>query len=1569
MMGHTNIMAGVSFAVVCALLMTGHAVAQSNPVYPKSPYGSADGVTVAPPLDHVSVEGTPYPTRGLSAYVPAKGTKIGQSSSAISQTGEPLEVSGRLLRGFGFGQGGGSDHARIKITPHASLPDHEQLGYTVSGWFRVPTNQAGVNPIIQLRNAVGTPKCSDVQEAPSTLSCPSGETIKSIQNAYYGQTFGGGQCFSRSTNACSTSPVDAVKQKCLNRASCDFTWPNYEFGDPCPNIVKRFMVTYTCAPYNAAPATSRLLYVNNSQDAKLHLEIGDGESLTSASTVNDGKWHHYAIVFKSSGTAASGGGYLTLFVDGYAEARSKGVDVATRFNEIEVGAVTLGARGAGQANVSNGLLGSHTDQDDILVYKRPLNEPEVRSLIDKTRTGLSLLLPPLDAAEYASANIGYGTTPTRANTSSTYRSTFKALTPPATGFALPVDAGGLQHTSSFTVGAWIYIDGSKPADGTTLLELANASGAAGIKLSTFFDSRVYKSSLKLVVRNTNDTSYTIEQYPFSELFPGTNRWSFVSFTIDQASGKASMYLDGKWLGETSTRSGTPFAGGDMTAKLGANLHLGWAGLYARALTEDEVMTQRSPGPTVWLDGQLHSGKPRDWADFHDHEEDDRRREGISLIKKSGDSPQRALYFDNQPNSQYATAVEIGAYSELDDETFSLFAHVEPGTLFFNQNKHIPLFYKYSGRGSIYNKFEFQSHIRCATYSACNLYIMAPDSANILRTYRTAFAIPANGPRIAMSYDGNTPTVAISGKLHELTRIDSGQPYAHTGQQAPSRGYNLRFGLFDDENSVSDLALREVRVYARPLSVVELEALGRTCSELSCEEQNQECFETLGAYNGTATCTTCSAGSFDSLANESQGGICTKKAGVFEECVGSSECAQGMCLQSYINASNPEASSKYYCASDARSGQCEQTCNQLNRDCEFTFGGLPGSQIGAGTGYTCGECKQYFSEPTEGDVSQVACRWTPTGETGDIVTSALGCKNGQIHEYGEPVFNVYSRRGAAVADKTWFLQNVWGRYRNNGGYVDAVNGTYNQNIKRCAPADCQECADLNRQCDGYGRCLPSCRQNYRQVWSMLSPSACYTAWKNLINDGIGAPNGLTPWWDGAVGHYLWMPHGSWEGLPTKEHINYMFRYDSGAFQPSDITALETIGVGPNYMKLVLDPNLANQFRARHPNKSLQIARCLAPDSVFRDPQFNFKTCVAVRNPNGSACPPPGEPSQGDNGDHQFCVSNFCARDTKICEKGTNNVEEAEGNNRNDNQSGKENTNFGIIHKNQTKVTASEGAPGSRRRAYTADSSNGAQAIFFGQSFDVFTINPSIQSRQNGAASVTSSFRILGVTIPTNSTPATSCAGAKWTNGSWTGSGECGLNLDKPNLSTNNKLCFPVAEDWIKKKSKSFTFAAGPVPITVKAAPTIDVCVSMISDISSSGAFSFGVKPAVGFGGDLRGGIGVEGPVVTAWAGIRAVLTVVEIGFPITWIVTAAQRKNAQGNPVPDLFEILYNAKIALEMEILSGFLSIFAEVGVGPFTTEWDLKVFEWKGFTFSKTLYEPTIKKTVLDFKYLLGNP
>ena len=1556
-----------SVALFCSCLLSSSAMAQSNPVYPKSPYGEQSGKAIVPPLDHVSVEGTPYPTRGLQVYAPSMNANRGSDDGNLARFGAPLEVDGKLLKGYGFGQGGASDFSYLELTPGAPLVSGAKPGFTVSGWFRIPVNQNGVNPIMQLRKvATGTSQCADVREAPTSLTCPAGQVITSVERAYYGQVFGQGQCFQRTTNTCSTEPTDKVKQRCLGQQNCSFNYPNFEFGDPCPNIVKHFMVNYRCGPALSTEPTNRLLYVDNSQDGKLHLEVGDGEELESASVVNDGKWHHFAIVFKGSGSTSKGAGYLTLFVDGYAEARTKGVDVGLELSLLEVGSVTADARAANSSNVRNNRLGSRTWQDEVMIYDRPLNEPEVRSLIDKTKLGISMILPPTSAQEYAADNAGYGTKSTTANTSSTYQSEFKALTAPPTGFQFGVDGSGLHHASSFTIGAWIYLE-SKPADGSKLFELKDAQNSSGVTLQTFYDDRVRRTGIKAIIRNTNGTTYSVDQYPFNDYFPGTKRWSFLSLTVDQATGKAITRLDGVFIGEGSTQAGTPFRDGNLIATMPSVLDLAWLALYTKALSKDELMGQRSPGPLVWLDRTVVNGRAVDWADYHDHEIDDGRRENVSLQRNPGDNPASSLLFDLQNNNSKAVAATVSAYGALDDPTFSIYAHLNSENLYLHQNKYIPVFYKHVSNANIYSKHEFQSHIMCRTFQACTLYVMAPDSAGILRSYQTAFLIPPNGPRIAMSYDGNIPRVAISGELRTLTRIDYAQPYSHTGQAAPSGAYTFRFGLFPNENAVTMINYQEARIYARPLADVELEALGRTCSQLSCGEQGQSCFETFGAYNGTATCTSCAPGSYDSLSYESQGGICDAKSQAFEECAGDTECSDGVCMRGYSSPSNPEASQKYYCATNYSSSACNTTCNALNRSCQTVYGRLLSNPNATGGGYSCGACKQYFSEPTEGDVTKIPCKWTPTGEVGDVVSSRLGCKSGVAESWLEPVFNVYSNRGP-IEDKGWFLQNVWARYGNQGGYISAVNGTYNTAITRCSALDQQQCEDLNRLWSN-GRCLPQCRANYRRVWSMLSPNACWKAWTNILNDGIGSPQGTTPWWDGAVGHYLWMPHHAGEGLPTKEHINYMFRYDSGAFQPSDITALENIGVGPNYMKLVLDPNLAAQFRAKYPNKSLQVARCLATDSAFRDPQFNFRTCVAKRNPNGSACPPPGEPSQGDNGDHQFCVSNFCARDSKVCEDGTNNVEKVQGENRNDNQSGKSNTKFGLFHKNQTDVTAKESAPGSRRRAYTAKSSNGAEAVFFGQSFDVFTINPSIASGQNGAASVTSSFRILGVTVATNSDPATSCTGGKWENGSWSGSGECGINIDKPTLSGGNKLCLPVAEDWIEKKSKSFTFTAGPVPITVKAAPTIDVCVSLASAISSSGEFTFGVKPAVGFGGDLRGGIGVEGPVVTAWAGIRAVLTVIEIGFPIVWVVKAQQRTNAQGSPVPDMFEILYNAKIALEMDILSGFLSIFAEVGVGPFTTEWDLKVFEWKGFTFSKTLFESTVKKVVLDFRYLLGNP
>lgn len=96
------------------------------------------------------------------------------------------------------------------------------------------------------------------QQVPASLSCPFGEVIKKIKFASYGLPIG--SCGGRlnASNCHAQNSMSRVKALCLNRRSCKVRGSNSIFGDPCPGIVKKLMVEYSCGSASASHEANKV---------------------------------------------------------------------------------------------------------------------------------------------------------------------------------------------------------------------------------------------------------------------------------------------------------------------------------------------------------------------------------------------------------------------------------------------------------------------------------------------------------------------------------------------------------------------------------------------------------------------------------------------------------------------------------------------------------------------------------------------------------------------------------------------------------------------------------------------------------------------------------------------------------------------------------------------------------------------------------------------------------------------------------------------------------------------------------------------------------------------------------------------------------------------------------------------------------------------------------------------------------------------------------------------------------------------------------------------------------------
>lgn len=84
------------------------------------------------------------------------------------------------------------------------------------------------------------------ENASTTLTCPAGQTIKSVAFASYGTPTGSCGAFTTSScNVASSSTI--VSSACVGKAACTISADNVTFGgDPCPNVVKQVAAQVTC---------------------------------------------------------------------------------------------------------------------------------------------------------------------------------------------------------------------------------------------------------------------------------------------------------------------------------------------------------------------------------------------------------------------------------------------------------------------------------------------------------------------------------------------------------------------------------------------------------------------------------------------------------------------------------------------------------------------------------------------------------------------------------------------------------------------------------------------------------------------------------------------------------------------------------------------------------------------------------------------------------------------------------------------------------------------------------------------------------------------------------------------------------------------------------------------------------------------------------------------------------------------------------------------------------------------------------------------------------------------------
>jgi hypothetical protein len=400
------------------------------------------------------------------------------------------------------------------------------------------------------------------------------------------------------------------------------------------------------------------------------------------------------------------------------------------------------------------------------------------------------------------------------------------------------------------------------------------------------------------------------------------------------------------------------------------------------------------------------------------------------------------------------------------------------------------------------------------------------------------------------------------------------------------------------------------------------------------------------------------------------------------------------------------------------------------------------------------------------------------------------------------------------------------------------------------------------------------------------------------------------------------------------------------------------------------------------------------SKFFDPKFNSQVCVAKRWPNGSMCPQPNVTLDREHAGEN-CMSGFCAADTSACEDGFGpDFEETQGGSRNDGQSGGHDT--GPLALTQAsnsfvRVAPTDDTDVTDKRTYGigVGASYGVNILGIVQ-FDVLDVDvKETTEKEKKKAEYDQSVSVFGIDVPIPipdrpdsvaavTHPLASCGSAEWNNGEWAAP-DCDVALN-PDGSVNPddsiqptaiEIPIPLSECDPKpgepqKNCFKKTVEVGFVPITLIVEAEVSAIVEVGGIVEPKEMEpALVVAPGIGVGLSVHAGVGVEeDDGITAYAGVKADITIVEITFPVTWTLHADETHDSKGKIVEGLYEAKYTRDVGIEETFLKMAMGIFVEVGVGSVKHEWDWDLFGFDGIKLRLTLKSDDLLKTKVDFEW-----
>lgn len=870
----------------------------------------------------------------------------------------------------------------------------------------------------------------------------------------------------------------------------------------------------------------------------------------------------------------------------------------------------------------------------------------------------------------------------------------------------------------------------------------------------------------------------------------------------------------------------------------------------------------------------------------------------------------------------------------------------------------------------------------------------PDPANPtgVPVTRREPLVSIDGRLLNQKHQGFTNLIEDKGQTPALPGTVGGTPAWELG---PGRYGVLQRGSAPDGDLLKppyEVEILDPRVYSYARD--DVESLTSKDRGAACAEGGRS-FTALaqGGYCGDCLGSHYAAGGTTAATRECRGDVeFTEECAASSECVGGATCWKGRCLTKDQAA-------------------CQAECGELGRDCAAESGS-----------WRCAGCRGGLTRNANNYANagdwELACSWQPWVDGGGACSDDLQCRTGWClpAQSGTTQREVRSGSGTQAVSKS----DTWGLYeitctRHAQTFTPTLHGSAWSIPRTCAydPATgggkCQRLGVRTesktttapdgttvagvRCLDGpNGQCIPGFEKTYR----LLNPQACVAGLKASTQriEGTCDVNGWNTKKD-----YTYIADNPrrvamWEADSAKftaKTLKLALLGEDADFVPADYARLRAAGAGPLLLEYTLGSREHRALLEARYGAFLPLKLCAsdlgpASSAYYSAADANALVCEPKLQDDGATCPPPGTAGTG-RAAWEFCKSGYCdERASGTCKAGGREMDQLTGKAGNKSKSGRSAVKFGIVRVDSTKVNVLQNTtfadPNPR---YTATVSQRYVPCVLGTRFppvDIFSMDIVLDRKDPNCGSEKVTARILGYKINAPkmegaancslvSTSVSADANVCFTGPSCTSSPEAALgNLDQAlswsNLMPGFRVCIPADAIGVKLPEKSKTFFEAVVPIRVGIGLTLDPCLGASMGFASNGLPQVEIKPSIGVGVDARAGVGFgddDGDLFEASAGAKLSLTLANLSFPIRWLFSIDDVKRPNGTTVAGLFDLNLRRKISLELDILSGWMGLYAELTVGPFGLDWEYPIFKWTGIFLSVDLSNKSLAKWRLDFQ------